>query len=1147
MADDAIRNLESQKRWLNMAMDDARDFSGIEQKIQKFRATLDSSMSVLAGHPYVASARQYLVEQENLFIFKQATEQAEREISKAKNLLRYAEMSMPQQMDRAKQQVQEAIAVATGLLSNPQYSGLPVVHAFAPAFLAGPAKEMDIKVNSAAILQEAEDKIRVAKNNLRYVQGQLDSSNAEGAQRYLKAALDAAQPLRADPKFLIVPEVVAFLNDLAVSESELGAKIKHVGLISEYQSAVYPARNLERQMENLKTMDDVTYMGKDRALSTLSQLKKTIDDFTARFGSLDVAAPTILSMRSAAEKAEQLLGVGQRAPEPQVVVRAPPPQAKPEPQIVVPASSQSRTQEPQATRAPTGPPIQQLPPAPAAAPSADITPPPMGLSVEKAQSLVEASRSEIRWAKYYANENDSNRLVERLGKAKTILAPLLAESASPSDWERDRTIVEFVTTFRQDSVELEAKAAELTFASEFDDDSRKIGRLISNLQNYTDAYHLDRSGSGTALKYVDDLLKYVENIKKKFGTQRLQVQEELKRATDAIEEGYRKVEAYEKNISDTQRNKRTRLLPKFEEYYSSLDAPVRDALSSHQSLDVTTLFFAVLVTKSATGMAPSSPTRQSLSSVWSSVTLLAIADKAQGNVSPKSWPAPPPGTDADVSDIPASQDRNIVVAVQPAVDKPAELYDVSSVRMPYGTRMVLIGLNHIANEFNKAEFQRGPHFNLDDFSGDGVRTSLKRLFVAVLEEYPNPILAGIAKDLQTRLKSLAINKKVRWPKIVADMENNEKVKETLTQMNRYIDNANAETNLGRKRDAYKELIQYGQIRVDNGDDVDSVTTLLAEGRKLFRETTEAYIHELSGAMFSPDWNYMNNLAAEIETLGQDQEHASRLREWITKAKVDREQKEADKKEEDAKRMAEYAEIKKKEAEELQKKLKAIYLDPYTGGRVTVAGETWEYYSNGTLKGPRCEIRFTGSEILPVSGLPNSGFWNGERFSYYCNWKTIVTHSWNDSNRTFSPTFTEALLPVTWRWDGEELIPTDEIHRKMIANVKGSVPLPVVLFASMFGWLQGEVHFGWSSVTEVQNSMTSFDHATRQTSSPALTANDSVAQHSGTMTPPATVTAKYAATAVPTVHHTHVRSALPRSTSRAFQQRRVVVDRVRIGV
>ncbi|KXS22433.1 hypothetical protein M427DRAFT_172452 [Gonapodya prolifera JEL478] len=250
--DDIIRNLDNQKRWLSMAMDDFRDVSGIEQKIAKYRDSLNDAWPLLQAHPYGAAARAYLAEQERLFVFKQATEQAERQISQAKSQLRYAEMSLEREPERAKQQVAQALSIANGLLADPQYASLPIVQSFAPAFLEGPAREMHIKVNSAAILQEAENSLRTSKSHLRWVKGYIEGNNAESAERYLKMALDAAKPLQADPKFLAVPEVAAYLEELKMAEEAYTPKITSLALQSQFETDQREVTYLQKQIGVLK-------------------------------------------------------------------------------------------------------------------------------------------------------------------------------------------------------------------------------------------------------------------------------------------------------------------------------------------------------------------------------------------------------------------------------------------------------------------------------------------------------------------------------------------------------------------------------------------------------------------------------------------------------------------------------------------------------------------------------------------------------------------------------------------------------------------------------------------------------------------------------------------------------------------------------
>ncbi|KXS22434.1 hypothetical protein M427DRAFT_172427 [Gonapodya prolifera JEL478] len=678
--------------------------------------------------------------------------------------------------------------------------------------------------------------------------------------------------------------------------------------------------------------------------------------------------------------------------------------------------------------------------------------------------------------------------VGRITSPRRTIQPRLSH-----DLPRRRRFLHPFSTLHLDSTNIEATAMEQRYQQEFREDERKIGRLISNLQNYSDPDNFSRYGTENGLSYASQLQTYIDNVVQKFGEDRERVRTVLGNARTELDAAYQSIQVYEDRTTEAERNKPTKLVSEINNYLPSLDEPIRKALSEKRCTYTVTgdrgtaqpyvvcsqggCANAVICgscymsqTCHRDGIFKAHPVEfvyrveygDYVCSCGASGHCHSIPEKPAAP-----WPSLPAGADADVVEV-APFPPHIVVRSQPTVDRPIQIYDTKSIRIPVGIRSALQRFNAAASEFNDA-FNQGHTTLLTamlDTSGSTYRFSSTvndaiskmenfqyRSVLGVLEDYPNDIISEILTAARSRVSSLAVSKKVLWHKILANFEMDVKVRETLTYMRRLIAEAKQDSDVSSARSKYLDVIQFARIRLDS-EGTDSVVTLFNETLDAFNTSTEAYARELvEKTHFTPDWQFIERLPNQIEEDGKDAKRASMLKSWIAEAKVayeKRVEEESLAKEKEAK---EFAETRKKEIEEREKKLKAIYLEPYTGGAVRAGNDVWRYYSDGTLKSDSCEIRFNGSGFFPQSGISNGGYWNGETFTWSANWKDVLALDWNDKNGTFSPRYSEPLMTGSWRWDGAELIPSNEAYRSRVAAVEGSVPLPLVLFVAVSAWLR----------------------------------------------------------------------------------------------
>ncbi|KAI9330239.1 hypothetical protein DFJ73DRAFT_859197, partial [Zopfochytrium polystomum] len=308
-AEDVVRNLDSQKRWIGMGFESFdRDPSGVRNKLDRFKATVEDNLAVLGGDgaPAVVDARAYLAAQELLYTQKDAEMKADDSIRRAQNQLRYAENSLPNNVDSARRYIDEATKIADTFSNDPSYVALPVVQNFLPGFLAK-LKEVTATVDKTALSAESENMVRQTRSYLRYVETALSGSyvNAESADRYLKDALKASQPLRDDPRYLVIDDVVACLNELKLKEPEYSQKIKSAMLAAAFDTDVQPARSARQRLDQIH---DVSYHGADDCRRLAANLEKHLSNLQEKYSDLEAARIEISAMHRAIERVQKLLG-----------------------------------------------------------------------------------------------------------------------------------------------------------------------------------------------------------------------------------------------------------------------------------------------------------------------------------------------------------------------------------------------------------------------------------------------------------------------------------------------------------------------------------------------------------------------------------------------------------------------------------------------------------------------------------------------------------------------------------------------------------------------------------------------------------------------------------------------------------------------
>ncbi|KAI9330240.1 hypothetical protein DFJ73DRAFT_859200 [Zopfochytrium polystomum] len=183
---------------------------------------------------------------------------------------------------------------------------------------------------------------------------------------------------------------------------------------------------------------------------------------------------------------------------------------------------------------------------------------------------------------------------------------------------------------------------------------------------------------------------------------------------------------------------------------------------------------------------------------------------------------------------------------------------------------------------------------------------------------------------------------------------------------------------------------------------------------------------------------------------EDKAFVTALRAWYDEARAAHEKRAAELEAERKIQAAEFAAARERDQAEAEAKRALIYLKPYTGGKVRIGSSVW---TGGTFSGEGVEVRFDGSNISPVSGIPNYGYWNGESFQWFSNFSSPVNLLWTESSQSFQPKYTQLPMMVSWTWDGTNLVPNSEKFAGRVAHVEGSVPLPLVVFAALSRWLQ----------------------------------------------------------------------------------------------
>ncbi|KAJ3031966.1 hypothetical protein HDV00_008079 [Rhizophlyctis rosea] len=602
--DDAIRNLTSQNRFVTLSLDDFRDIPSIQAKIEKYEQSLAAyELGVLAGHPFLDTAKECLANAKKTFEEKSLAENADDMMRKAKSLLRYCDMSIPNQMDRASQQLAEATAIATTLQSDPAFASVPAVASFLPDFTVQ-LKEMDVRVNGAALMEEADSSLRTARSHLRWVGSYLESNNAERAAKYLSDAVEAAQPLR-DPKFAGLSNVTTFLQELSLKETEYEPKIAKAALQAEFDSEIWSARSLQRTLGELRKCGvrglaiaynmDIGYHGEAQARKAIDDMKAKIADFQARFASLETAIVEIGKFSASVEKVQKLLG--------EKVEEVPPPTASMqafEAALAEPTHSDTvSVQETPAihvvntsSTAPATTLSTTPAPKPEAIPAVDTsTKEPTGMTVQEADAAVYASRNDLRWAERFLEDNPT-RALEYLKKAKAPITALLANTAGDA-WKSDATLVSFIAEFPAKAAAIEAAAGEKEFAMTFTEEERKVEMFERNLRNCSDEYELGRYGVDKCLEYVDRWNKFEEELRGKYGDGRRVVVDALQRGNNAVETAMKKLEVFankcmEKEIKlikssllPPERAKVTKLSSDITQYASSISGSIPTALSNN--------------------------------------------------------------------------------------------------------------------------------------------------------------------------------------------------------------------------------------------------------------------------------------------------------------------------------------------------------------------------------------------------------------------------------------------------------------------------------------------------------------------------------------------------------------------------------------